>query len=260
MNIISKNAKIGQNVKIGNFTTIHDNVEIGDNCVIEDNCILGYPTKLAKENKLIIGSDSYIRSHSIFYEGSKFGRKLVTGHGVLVRENTHAGSHLQIGTNADIEGDCIIGNYVKMHTEVHIAKDSVIGDFVWFFPRVQFTNDPFPPSNICEGITIKDMAVIATNSLLLPGITIGMGSFVAAASVVRSNVPDIYCVAGDPARIFARVDKFFSVKHGLRYPWAQYFKSIYPEESLLNLENCLDIIRKKISQDREINFKENNLT
>lgn len=242
---ISSKAKIGKNVSIGEYTIIYDNVIIGENTIIESHCNIGVPTKLADNKPLIIGKNSHIRSHSIFYEGSTFKEGLITGHSVLVRERTKAGKGLQIGSQSDIEGDCIILNYVKMHTEVHIARKSKIGNFVWLYPRVQFTNDPFPPSNICEGITIEDMAVIATGSILLPGITIGMGSFVGAGSVVRTDVPSLYCVSGNPATIFSRIDQFFSFKHNLSYPWPKHFREGYPEESYKLMNEIVEKIMKK---------------
>ena len=56
--------------------------------------------------KIIIGDNSLIRSKSIFYVGSTFGPKLLTGHRVTVREGVKAGKNLQIGTLTDIQGDC----------------------------------------------------------------------------------------------------------------------------------------------------------
>ena len=253
--VISKKAKIGKDVTIGWFTIMGDNVIIGDNTVIESHCVLGYPTGLAKGKPLVIGENSHIRSHSVFYEGSTFGPRLTTGHSVFVRENTMAGKGLQIGTQSDIQGDCQMGDWVKIHSEAHIAKESVIGDFVWLFPRTQFTNDPFPPSNICEGIHIKDMAVIATGSILLPGITIGKGSFVGAGSVVRSDVPDIHCVSGDPAKIFATLDRFISFKHGISHPWPKHFRRGYPEECFARMDEIVKEINSLIEQHKKARAK-----
>ncbi|MDP0590168.1 MAG: hypothetical protein QS748_13665 [Candidatus Endonucleobacter bathymodioli] len=88
--IISNNATIGGNVSIGQFTTIYDNVIIGDNVTIEGYCEIGVSNNLSEGLPLYIGNNSHIRSHSIFYEGSKFEEGLVTGHRVTVREKTAA--------------------------------------------------------------------------------------------------------------------------------------------------------------------------
>ena len=101
--VVSPRAKLGENVQIGAFCLIHDDVEIGDNCEIQAYCELGVATPLA-EGPLVIGSNSLIRSHSVFYRGSVFGEGLRTGHRVTVRELIQAGKDLQIGTLSDLHG------------------------------------------------------------------------------------------------------------------------------------------------------------
>jgi acetyltransferase-like isoleucine patch superfamily enzyme len=229
--LISKKASLGKNVQVGPNTIIHDNVIIADNVTIESNCIIGSPTKHAKGKPLIIGKDSYIRSHSVFYEGSSFDDRLITGHHLLIRENINAGKNLQIGSYTELEGDTDIGNFVRLHSKVQLSKETTVGDFVWIFPRVQTSTDPLPPSKIEEPITIGDMAVIAIGSLILPGSNIGIGSFVAAGSVVRGVVPDVHCVSGSPAKVFAKLDKLINFKHRLSYPWPKHNKGSYPEDS-----------------------------
>ena len=248
INKISPQAKIGSNVKIGDYTIIHDNVEIGDNTVISSHCEIGVPSRNAK-GPLVIGANSTIRSHSIFYEGSSFECHLVTGHAVTVRENTIAGRYLQIGTNSDIEGECQIGDYVKLHAEVHISQLSKVGDLVWFFPRVQFTNDPYPPSQFLEGIVVEDLAVVTTNATLLPGVRIGFGAFVAAGSVVKHSVDPCMCVEGNPAKVFSRLDRFVSFKYGVSYPWPKHFRQGYPEEAYARMDELV----KKIEEYQKLN-------
>jgi acetyltransferase-like isoleucine patch superfamily enzyme len=231
MNIISKQAQIGSNVKIGEFTIVHDNVVIGDDSIIESHCVIGSPSEPPYDTPLVLGADSRIGSHSVFYEGSTFGPGLRTGHAVLVRGGTVAGKDFRIGTQADIEGQCVIGDHVRTHSHLHIAKTTKIGDFVWIYPRVTFMNDPLPPSYVWEAITVQDMAVICTGASLLPGIDIGKGAFVAAGSVVHSSVPEIHCVSGNPAKPFATLDKLINFKHGISYPWPKHFNRGYPESA-----------------------------
>lgn len=170
--IIDDGAKLGNNVSIGPYSIIHKNVVIGDNTEIGAYCEIGLPTKLANGRPLIIGKSAVIRSHSVFYEGSTFGEKLVTGHRVTIRELTTAGDGFQIGTLGDIQGHCEIGDYVKCHSNVHIGQHSTVGNYVWIFPYVVLTNDPHPPSEVMAGVTIEDFAVIATMSVILPGVTV----------------------------------------------------------------------------------------
>jgi UDP-3-O-[3-hydroxymyristoyl] glucosamine N-acyltransferase len=230
--VISPNAKLGKNVTVGSFTTIHDNVVIGDNCIIEGYCEIGVSNSLSQGGNLVIGNDSHIRSHSIFYENSQFGSGLVTGHRVTVREKTRAGSGLQIGTLSDVQGHCEIGDYVRLHSNVHIGQHSIIGNYVWLFPYVVLTNDPHPPSNVVQGVTLKDYSVIATMSVILPGVTIAKGCLIGAGSVVGQNTQDDMLYSGNPAKKIGLAARI-RLKDGTRkpaYPWTNHFHRGYPEE------------------------------
>lgn len=230
--IIDENAKIGSNVCIGPYSIVHANVEIGDNTVIGSHCEIGIPTKSSEGLPLVIGSDSIIRSHSVFYEGSTFGKNLSTGHRVSVREKTIAGDGLQIGTLSDIQGHCTLGSYVKMHSNVHIGQHSIVGNYVWIFPYVVLTNDPHPPSNVMMGVTIEDYVAIATMSVVLPGVKVRSGALIGAHSSVNKNVDSDTVVAGSPAKFICHTSKI-KLKDGSgknAYPWRSHFHRGYPEE------------------------------
>jgi acetyltransferase-like isoleucine patch superfamily enzyme len=229
--LISPKAQLGRNVKVGPFTVIHDEVVVGDETVIDGHCEIGYATALAHGAPLIIGARSLIRSHSIFYQGSTFGDGLVTGHRVTVREKTHAGEGLQLGTLSDIQGHCEIGNFVRTHSNVHIGQKSKIHDFVWLFPYVVLTNDPHPPSNICIGCEIHRFAVVATMSVVLPGVSVGEGALVAAHSSVSKDVLPHTVVGGSPAKYICDASKI-KLRDGSgqsAYPWTQHFTRGYPD-------------------------------
>lgn len=227
--IVSSKAKIGKNVTIGAFTIIHDNVVVGDNCTIEGYCEIGVKNHLSKGKDLVIGDGSYIRSHSVFYEGSVFGENLITGHRVTVREKTRAGKNLQIGTLSDIQGHCEIGDYVRFHSNVHIGQKSIVGNFVWIFPYVVLTNDPHPPSEILCGVTIEDYAVVATMSVVLPGAIIARGCLIAAHSSVKGLTEPDVVYAGSPAKKVCSTSKIkMQDGSGDAYPWRNHFYRGYP--------------------------------
>lgn len=224
-------AKIGNNVTVGPFTTINEHVEIGDNTAIDGYCELGVlPFEGDNISPLIIGENSHIRSHSIFYTNSSFKKKLVTGHRVTVREKTIAGENLQIGTLSDLQGDLLIGDYVRMHSNVHIGKYSTIGNFVWIFPYVVLTNDPHPPSEKSKGVTIEDYVAISTMSVVLPGITIEKDSLIGAHSLVSKKVLAGSLYAGNPGKVICEASKM-KLQDGSRspaYPWRRHFHKGYP--------------------------------
>lgn len=230
--IVSHKAYIGSNVSVGEFTIIFDNVVIGNNVTIQSHCLIGQPTPLSDGQPLIIGNDSLIRSHSIFYEGSQFGSKLMTGHRVTVREKIDAGENLLIGTLCDLQGHAKIGNYVRFHSSVHIGQQSIIDDFVRIYPYSVLTNDPHPPSNLVLGVKIDKYAIVATMCCILPGVQIGEKALIGAGSLVRKDVEPETVVAGVPAKYICRTSDI-SLKDGSNqpaYPWMRHFHRGYPKE------------------------------
>lgn len=230
--IIDPAAEIASDVQIGPFCIVYGNVRIDAGSVIGPRCELGVPTLLAEGAPLIIGAGANIRSGSIFYEGSSFGPRLVTGHRVTVREKTSAGENLQIGTLSDIQGHCQIGNFVRFHSNVHIGQKSTIEDFVWIFPYVVLTNDPHPPSNLMIGPTLRRYCAIATGTVIFPGVEVGEGALVGAGSMVSRNVEPHHVVAGNPAIDRGPASKIIrrDGSNESAYPWTTHFRRGYPEE------------------------------
>lgn len=229
---ISPYAEIGDNVSIGANTIIHANVVIGSNSKIGAFCELGIETPLGDKSPLVIGEKSLIRSNSVFYESSSFGPGLVTGHSVIVRENTIAGCNFQIGTNSEIQGDCKIGNYVRFQSNVFVGKKTTINDYVWVLPGVTFTNDPTPPSETLIGAYVDNYACISAGALILPGVKVGESSLVAAAACVTKDVPSGKVVAGNPAKIIKDTSEI-KLRDGSEqpaYPWTNHFHRGYPDK------------------------------
>lgn len=269
-----KNVTISEGCHIGKNVLIEDNVYIDYNCIIRDNvtikegttiganCILGeYTSEWYKDHnytpdQLMIGMNSVIRSGSVIYSGSQLGDNLQTGHNITIRENTKIGNNVSIGTLSDIQGNCEIGSYVRMHSNVHIGQLSKVDSFTWIYPYVVLTNDPTPPSNRFVGVHVKSFAVVATGSLIMPGIEIGQDSLVAAGAIITKNVPDYAVVAGNPGKQISDVRKIRShfTNEGV-YPWRENFETYMPwvgqgfstwydslsdeEKRSLNIENII---------------------
>lgn len=56
-------------------------------------------------------------------------------------------------------------------------------------------------------ITVGNNVWIGGNSVLLPGITVGNNSIIAAGAVVTKDVPDHTIVGGNPAKVIRKVNQ-----------------------------------------------------
>lgn len=73
---------------------------------------------------------------------------------------------------------------------------------------------------------IEDEVFIGANATLLPGVTIGRGSVVAAGSTVVDDVPPYTLVAGNPAKPIRRITKPLAI----RTSYGDFVKGLRPLE------------------------------
>lgn len=233
---ISPKAKIGRNVSIGLGAIINDNVEIGDDCFIGPYCIIGEHTNKYYEGKDIeqkitsIGAKSLIRSHTIIYEDVYIGDHFQSGHYSMIRENTRIGNHTSFGSYSELPGKSTIGNYVRIHSKVMLSEYNLIDDFVWIFPFVVLTNSKYPPHGNLLTCHIKEYAQIFSHAVILPGLTIGKNSIVAAGALVTKDVEDERLVMGNPAKDIKSVREIRNEDGQPVYPWKEYLEEFrgYP--------------------------------
>lgn len=195
----------------------------GSNSVIQENAIVGFKYREGCE-KTIIGSHAIIRTGTIIYADCIIGNYFTSGHNVVIREKTVICDHVTIGTNTVIDGYVRIGSFVKIESQCYIPTHVIIGKRVFIGPNVVMTNDRYPLKmrNTYKpcGPKIEDGVTIGANSTLLPGITIGYGSFIAAGSVVTKDVPPLHLAKGNPARFFSIPDKL--KEKNIALSWQKY--------------------------------------
>lgn len=88
---------------------------------------------------------------------------------------------------------------IALHDKVTIGKNVCINDGVIILSASHDVLDPLW-SHKKAPIFIGDYAWIATNAIILPGVTIGKGAIVGAGAVVSKNVNDYSIVIGNPAK------------------------------------------------------------
>ena len=73
----------------------------------------------------------------------------------------------------------------------------------------------YPRFDTFGKVKIGDYVYIGTNSLIMPGVTIGDGSLIAAGSVVTKSVPPGVVVGGNPAKYLCTVDEY--IEHNKQF-------------------------------------------
>lgn len=113
------------------------------------------------------------------------------------------GFNIEVGKNLFTNYNCTILDVAKVK----------IGDNVLIGPNVSIYTAGHPihadtRKTVYEygaPITIGDNVWIGGNSIILPDVTVGSNSVIAAGSVVTKDVPEWTVVAGNPARVIKKI-------------------------------------------------------
>ncbi|WP_253957830.1 acyltransferase [Metabacillus halosaccharovorans] len=65
-------------------------------------------------------------------------------------------------------------------------------------------------------ITIENNVFIGARSLIMPGVTVGENSIIAAGSIVTKSVPENSIVAGNPAKVLSTIDNYMQKMEKLK--------------------------------------------
>ena len=113
----------------------------------------------------------------------------------------NSGKQITIGNNVFINFDCTF-----------LALGGItIEDDVQIGPKVSLITENHPQNPrerkglIGKPIHIKKNAWIGANATILPGVTVGENSIVAAGAVVSKDVPDNTIVGGIPAKFIKNI-------------------------------------------------------
>ena len=129
------------------------------------------------------------------------GQQIDNSTTVFTPFHTNFGRHIQIGKNVFINHAC---TFLDLGG-ILIEDDVMIG------PKVSIVteNHPVNPTERkildLKSVTIRRNVWIGANATILPGVTIGENSVVAAGAVVAKDVPANTVVAGVPAKIIKKL-------------------------------------------------------
>ena len=107
------------------------------------------------------------------------------------------GDHTRIGLHNTIIGPVLIGNHVNLAQGITVTALNHI------FENSEKRIDEQGVST--SAVVIEDDIWIGANAVVLPGVTIGHHSVVAAGAVVTKDVPPHSLVAGIPAKVIKQI-------------------------------------------------------
>ncbi len=137
--------------------------------------------------------EDYSEIHGLCADGLTFGDNVTIGRGVMIRPSSYygkdLGSGLVMGSNSSIgphgyvgcSGKITIGNNVMFGPKCSLfAENHVFSD----------TETDIKSQGVEQkGIVIEDDCWIASNVIILDGVTIGKGSVIGAGTLVSKDIP-----------------------------------------------------------------------
>lgn len=130
------------------------------------------------------------------------GQELDEGFSLFVPFTSDFGKNIKIGRNVFINSGCRFQD----QGQINIGDESLIGHNV-VFATINHDYNPLNRGTMyLKPIVLKERAWIGSNSTILPGVTIGKNSIVAAGSIVTKDVDPNTIVGGNPARFIANLE------------------------------------------------------
>lgn len=131
-----------------------------------------------------------------------------------------SGTPLDPGTTIQIPVYVNIGKFTRIGKNVYINHlcsmldmgTITIGDNVLIGPKVNILSEEHPvnPANrkalMARPVVVKNGAWIGAGATILPGVTVGENSIVAAGAVVNKDVPDNTVAGGIPAKMIKNIE------------------------------------------------------
>lgn len=181
-----------------------DNASVGESTLMEPDVLVGFRYH-PDCGPACVGAHGILRKGTIIYGDVTIGDYFQTGHYVVIRAKVSIGDYCTVLNQSTLEGVIRFGNGVRIMSHVYIPSRTWFGDNVFVGPGVTFLNDKLPgrlrEMPVPKGARIEDNVMIGGGCTILPGITIGERSFIAAGSVVTRDVPPRSLVKGVPGRI-----------------------------------------------------------
>ncbi|MBV9309494.1 MAG: hypothetical protein JOZ73_01600 [Solirubrobacterales bacterium] len=204
--------EIPDDTRIAPHVTIYAGVRLGAKVSIEQGAIVGRPQQVDERSRsprrpagepTLIGDGCRIGSGSVIMAGARIAEDTYVGDLAAIREDAQIGSETMIGRGCSVTHNTVIGDRVRVQTDTLVGAWTTVEDDVFVGARVVFVGDPTmgraPVDPERNRTVVRRASRIGSGAILIPPLEIGEDSVIAAAAVVRADVPPRTVVAGVPA-------------------------------------------------------------
>lgn len=191
---------------IAKTAKIHPNVRLGAGVRVDDWVIVGLPPAGTNAGDLetVIGDGAVIRSHSVIYAGSQFGRGFQTGHHAIVGPGMKIGAGCSIGTNSFTAGFAELRDGARLHGLGYLGEFASIHENAWVGPYAMVESDLDRITVVAAG------AILALHVHLLAGVRVGERALLGTRSLINKDIPPYRLVVGHPPRAIRTIDQIVS--------------------------------------------------
>ena len=156
---------------------------------------VGWPVRTDGDIPLVLGAGKIVIGNNVF---------LGNRQAWILQKNINPNPELIIGDHTSINYRTVISVEAKVEIGSHCRIAEEVKIFDNNSHNIDYKDRKMKEEDVAP-IKIEDHVWIGMNSIILKGVTIGMGSVVAAGSIVTKDVPSKVLVGGNPAKIIKHI-------------------------------------------------------
>lgn len=177
---IHPDAKIGNNVTVEPFAVIHEKVVIGDDAHIMSHTVIMPHSKIGKGCKIFPGAVIGAVPQDLKFVGEETTAEI--GDYTTIRE------YVTVNRGTKDKFKTVVGSHCLLMAYAHVAHDCVVGDHVILANGVQLAGH----------VEVGDYAIIGGLAGAHQFTRVGAHTYIAGHTVIRKDVPPFVKAAREP--------------------------------------------------------------
>jgi UDP-2-acetamido-3-amino-2,3-dideoxy-glucuronate N-acetyltransferase len=154
-------------------------------------------------------SAAFVHPSAVVEDGAKVGKYTKVWYFSHVAPGAVIGENCSLGQNTYVERNAIVGNACRLGNSVSIFSHVELEDFVFCAPYMVFTHiSAVNRHAVFRKTLVRTGTTLGANSTVVPDVTCGVGTFLAAGSTLTKSSRDWSMMLGTPARQVGWVSAF----------------------------------------------------